>query len=156
MHLRGESIRGAQDVGWLRDLTVGRLMVSAPPTIPAETSLRAFRAAYPLGSAHVVVAVDEAGRYKGLVLVPEAHAAPLEDNEDGGPISAVARLPETSLHPDVDVRMALAIFDAAQTDTLAVTERENGVVVGLLGEAFAARRYAQETDLAAKGVLGGG
>ena len=27
LHLRGESIRGAQDVGWLRDLTVGRLMV---------------------------------------------------------------------------------------------------------------------------------
>jgi CIC family chloride channel protein len=156
LHLRGESIRGAQDVGWLRDLTVGRLMVSAPPTIPAETSVRAFRAAYPLGSAHVVVAVDEAGRYRGLVLVPEAHAAPLAENGDGGPISAVARLPETSLHPDVDVRMALAIFDAAQSDTLAVTERETGVVVGLLGEAFAARRYAQETDLAAKGVLGGG
>ncbi|MGA2494821.1 MAG: chloride channel protein, partial [Roseiarcus sp.] len=144
------------DVGWLRDLTVGRLMVSAPPTIPAETSVRAFRAAYPLGSAHVVVAIDEAGRYKGLVLVPEAHAAPLEENEDGGPISAVARLPETSLHPDVDVRMALAIFDAAQTDTLAVTERETGVALGTLSEAFAARRYAQEVDLAARGVLGGG
>ena len=82
LHLRGESIRGAQDVGWLRDLTVGRLMVSAPPTIPADTSLRAFRAAYPLGSAHVVVAVDEAGRYRGLVLVPEAHAASLAENED--------------------------------------------------------------------------
>jgi hypothetical protein len=30
------------------------------------------------------------------------------------------------------------------------------LVVGTLSEAFAARRYAQETDLAAKGVLGGG
>jgi len=156
LHLRGESIRGAQDVGWLRDLTVGRLMVSAPPTIAAETSVRAFRAAYPLGSAHVVVAIDEAGRYKGLVLVPEAHAAPLAENEDGGPIAAVARLPETSLHPDVDVRTALAIFDAAQTDTLAVTERETGAALGTLSEAFAARRYAQEVDLAARGVLGGG
>jgi CIC family chloride channel protein len=156
LHLRGESIRGAQDVGWLRDLTVARLMVSAPPTTPAATSVRAFRAAYPLGSAHVVVAVDEAGRYRGLILVPEAHAAPLDENEDGGPISAVARLPETTLRPDVDARSALAIFDAAQADTLAVTERETGVVVGLLSEAFAARRYAQETDQAARGVLGGG
>jgi chloride channel protein, CIC family len=156
LHLRGESIRGAQDVGWLRELTVGRLMVAAPPAIAAETSVRAFRAAYPLGSAHVVVAVDEGGRYQGLVLVPEAHAVTLAEGEDGGPIAAVARLAETSLHPDVDVRVALGIFDAAQSDTLAVTERETGVVVGLLGEAFAARRYAQETDLAAKGVLGGG
>ena len=36
----------------------------------------------------------------------------------------VARLPETTLHPDVDARSALAIFDAAEADTLAVTERE--------------------------------
>jgi CIC family chloride channel protein len=156
LHLRGESIRGAQDVGWLRDLTVARLMVRSPPTTPAEASLRAFRAAYPLGSAHVVVAVDEAGRYRGLVLVAEAHAAPLGENDDGGPISAVARLPETTLHPDVDARSALPIFDAAETDTLAVTERETGLVVGLLGEAFAARRYSQEADQAARGVLGGG
>ncbi|MGD1036851.1 MAG: chloride channel protein [Roseiarcus sp.] len=156
LHLRGESIRGAQDIGWLRDLTVARLMVRSPPTTPAQASVRAFRAAYPLGSAHVVVAVDEAGRYRGLVSVAEAHAVPLGENEDGGPISAVARLPATTLHPDVDARSALAIFDAAEADTLAVTERETGLVVGLLGEAFAARRYAQETDQAAKGVLGGG
>jgi CIC family chloride channel protein len=156
LHLRGESIRGAQDVGWLRDLTVARLMVRSPPTTPAEATVRAFRAVYPLGSAHVVVAVDEAGRYRGLVLVPEAHAAPLREDEDGGPILRLARLPQTTLHPDVDARSALAIFDAAETDTLAVTERETGLVVGLLTEAFAARRYAQETDQAAKGVLGGG
>ena len=88
-------------------------------------------------------------------MVPEAHAVSLQEGEDGGPMSAIARLPETSLHPDLDARTALAIFDAAQTDTLVVTERETGAVVGLLGEAFAARRYAQETDLAARGVLGG-
>jgi CIC family chloride channel protein len=156
LHLRGESIRGAQDVGWLRDLTVARLMVRSPPTTPAEATVRAFRAVYPLGSAHVVVAVDEAGRYRGLVLVPEAHAAPLREDEDGGPVLRLARLPQTTLHPDVDARSALAIFDAAEADTLAVTERETGLVVGLLTEAFAARRYAQETDQAARGVLGGG
>ena len=156
LHLRGESIRGAQDIGWLRDLTVARLMVRSPPTIPADATLRAFRAAYPLGSEHVVVVVDAAGRYRGLAVVAEAHAVPLEDDHDGGPISEVARLPETTLHPDVDARSALAIFDAAEADTLAVTERESGVVVGLLGEAFAARRYSQEADQAARGVLGGG
>ena len=93
---------------------------------------------------------------KDLCRCPKRTPRRWKTNDDGGPISAVARLPETSLHPDVDARTALAIFDAAQTDTLAVTERETGVVIGLLGEAFAARRYAQETDLAAKGVLGGG
>ena len=29
LHLRGETIRGGQDVGWLRDLTVGRMMAPA-------------------------------------------------------------------------------------------------------------------------------
>jgi len=69
LHLRGESIRGALDVGWLRDLTVGRLMARSPPTTPEETSISAFRQAYPLGSAHFVVAVDSAGHYRGLVQV---------------------------------------------------------------------------------------
>ena len=64
--------------------------------------------------------------------------------------------PATTLHPDDDIRAALDLFGAAQTDTLAVTARETGQVLGTLGEAFAARRYAQETDGAMKGVLGGG
>ena len=33
---------------------------------------------------------------------------------------------------------------------------ESEQVLGTLGEAYAARRYAQETNLAMKGVLGGG
>ena len=65
LHLRGETIRGGQDVGWLRELTVGRMMAPAPPRFPADQSVRAFREAYPLGSANVVVAVGEKGDIKG-------------------------------------------------------------------------------------------
>ena len=155
LHLRGESIRGAQDVGWLRDLTVGRLMVRSPPTFPAKGTVRAFREAYPLGSAHVVVAVDEAGRYRGLIGVPEAHALTFPDDDDGGSAAAIVRMPQTTLHPDVDVRSALSIFDAAAADTLAVTDRATAAVIGTLSESFAARRYAQETSRR-QGVLGGG
>ena len=156
LHLRGETIRGGQDVGWLRDLTVGRMMAPAPPTFPADQSVRAFREAYPLGSANVVVAVGEDGRYQGLIHVPEAHALALENGEDGGPIAAIAHLPATVLHPDDNVRRALDVFGASQADTLVVTARGTEQVLGTLGEAYAARRYAQETNLAMKGVLGGG
>ena len=31
LHVRGESIRSAQDVGWMRDLTAGRLMRTDMP-----------------------------------------------------------------------------------------------------------------------------
>ena len=156
LHLRGETIRGGQDVGWLRDLTVGRMMAPAPPRSPADQSLRVFREAYPLGSANVVVAVDQNGRYQGLIHVAEAHAQALENGGDGGPIAAIVRLPATVLHPDDNVRRALDIFGASQADTLAVVARGTGQVLGTLGEAYAARRYAQETNLAMKGVLGGG
>ena len=156
LHLRGETIRGGQDVGWLRDLTVGRMMVRSPRVFPADQSVRAFREAYPIGSANVVVAIGEDGRYQGLVHVAEAHALPLENGEDGGPVGAVAHAPATVLHPDQDIGVALEAFEAAHADTLAVTARGTDQVLGTLGEAYAARRYAQETNLAMKGVLGGG
>jgi chloride channel protein, CIC family len=156
LHLRGETIRGGQDVGWLRDLTVGRMMVRSPRVFPADQSVRAFREAHPVGSANVVVAIGEDGRYQGLIHVAEAHAAPLENGDDGGPVGAVAHAPATVLHPDQDIGAALEAFNAAHADTLAVTARGTDQVLGTLGEAYAARRYAQETNLAMKGVLGGG
>ena len=156
LHLRGETIRGGQDVGWLRDLRVGRMMVRSPPVFSADQSVRAFRDAYPIGSANVVVAIGEDGRYQGLIHVAEAHALPLENGDDGGLVAAIAHAPATVLHPDQDIGAALEAFDAAHADTLAVTERGTDQVLGTLGEAYAARRYAQETNLAMKGVLGGG
>ena len=156
LHLRGETIRGGQDVGWLRDLTVGRMMVRSPPVFPADQSVRAFREAYPIGSANVVVAIGEDGRYQGLIHVAEAHALPLENGDEGGPVGAVAHAPATVLHPDQDIGVALEAFEAAHADTLAVTVRGTDQVLGTLAEAYAARRYAQETNLAMKGVLGGG
>ncbi len=156
LHLRGETIRGGQDVGWLRDLRVGRMMVRSPPVFSADQSVRAFRDAYPIGSANVVVAIGEDGRYQGLIHVAEAHALQLENGDDGGPVGAIAHAPATVLHPDQDIGAALEAFDVAHADTLAVTERGTDQVLGTLGEAYAARRYAQETNLAMKGVLGGG
>jgi chloride channel protein, CIC family len=156
LHLRGETIRGGQDVGWLRDLTVGRMMVRSPPVFPADRSVRAFRESYPVGSANVVVAIGEDGRYRGLIPVAEAYSQPIENGDEGGPVAAIAHLPATVLHPDQDIGAALAAFDVAHADILAVTARGTDQVLGTLAEAYAARRYAQETNLAMKGVLGGG
>ncbi|HEX3438818.1 MAG TPA: chloride channel protein, partial [Pseudolabrys sp.] len=80
-HLRGETIRSAADVGWIRDLTVGQMMRSDVRTTPVETPVSAFREAFPLGSTNQVIAVDEDGRYAGMVLVAEAHAGELPTSE---------------------------------------------------------------------------
>ncbi|MGH6682747.1 MAG: chloride channel protein, partial [Pseudolabrys sp.] len=76
-HLRGETIRSAADVGWIRDLTVAQMMRSDVRTTPVETAISAFREAFPLGSTNQTIAVDEDGRYAGIVIVADAHAAEL-------------------------------------------------------------------------------
>ena len=55
--MRGEGIRSPHDVGWLRDLTVGRLMRRDLRTVRTDTRLAAFRREIPLGAAEQVVAV---------------------------------------------------------------------------------------------------
>src|ERR1700694_4616016 len=67
-HLRGETIRSAADVGWIRDLTVRRLMRPDVTTVNADMPIDEFRRKFPLGSKTQVVAVAAAGRYVGLVL----------------------------------------------------------------------------------------
>ena len=58
LHLRGETIRSAADVGWIRDLTVRRLMRPDVTTVDAGMPIEEFRSKFPLGSKTQVVAVD--------------------------------------------------------------------------------------------------
>ena len=152
LHLRGETISGAQDVGWRRELTVARLMDRDPAQMSAKASVAEFCLAHPLGSAHVVVLTDPPGTYAGLVFVPEAHAA-APGSGDAVPIASVARQVEVSLRPDMDVKAAMIRFESAQSDVLAVTDGESGALLGTLTEAYASRRYAEAVDMAARGIL---
>src|SRR5579875_1513313 len=61
-HLRGEAIRSAVDVGWMRNLTVGKMMRREFRRVPLDTTISAFRRDFPLGAANRVVAIDEQGR----------------------------------------------------------------------------------------------
>ncbi|MDE3177686.1 MAG: chloride channel protein [Pseudomonadota bacterium] len=151
LHLRGEDITGAHDVGWVRTILVAGMMDAKLRTMPVDATLAAFRLAHPLGSSHYVALVDAQNRYQGVVSTPEAHAV----GEDSAPVAALARLKDRTLKPDQNIREALDAFEAAESDQLVVTDAE-GKVLGALGEAYAARRYAAAVDRAAKGVLGGG
>jgi len=48
LHLRGETIRSAHDVSWMRNLTAGKMMRRDVKTVPAATSLAEFRRRFPL------------------------------------------------------------------------------------------------------------
>ncbi len=143
-HLRGESIRSAVDIGWMRNLTVGRMMRREVRTVRADTSLSSFRRDFPLGATTQVVVVDETDRYRGLALVSEAHAAP----EDGAKkVETILHDTRTVLLPQMTIKEAVAQFEAAESDALAVVDtRESGRVIGLLTEQYALRRYSDELD----------
>ncbi|WP_371835940.1 chloride channel protein [Ochrobactrum sp. SSR] len=57
-HLRGEAIRSAHDIGWIRNLTVSRMMRHDVRTVLIDTDIETFRHDFPLGSTQRVIAVD--------------------------------------------------------------------------------------------------
>ena len=150
-HLRGETIRSAADVGWIRDLTVGRMMRRDPPTVPVDTYVSDFREAFPLGSANQVVAVDDDGRYAGLIVVAEAHSKELTDSL---PIREVLSHVDDVLLPEMTVQEAVAVFDRAETEALPVVDSPDMKrVIGLLTEAHALRRYTEESEVHRRELL---
>ncbi|MFT3973869.1 MAG: chloride channel protein [Amaricoccus sp.] len=151
-HLRGETIRSAADVGWIRDLTVGRMMRPDLKTVPRNTGLDDFRRLYPLGSATRVVALDPEGRYAGMVIVADAHGITDPGIRD---IAPLLRLTATMLKPTMNIREAALLFDRAEAEALAVTDMQNRPV-GLLTEAYVLRRYADESERRRREMLGEG
>jgi CIC family chloride channel protein len=151
-HLRGETIRSAADVGWIRDLTVRRLMRPDVTTVNADMPIDEFRRKFPLGSKTQVVAVDAAGRYVGLVLVPEAHAP---DIELANGLIGILHHRDVVLHPVMNIQEAIAVFDAAEAESLAVVETGGeGRPIGILTEVHAMRRYAEESEQRRREIVG--
>jgi CIC family chloride channel protein len=152
LHLRGETIRSAADVGWIRDLTVRRLMRPDVTTVDSTMPIEEFRAKFPLGSKTRVVGVDAAGRYVGLALVAEAHAPDLE--APNGLID-ILHYRDVVLHPIMNIREAIAVFDAAEAEQLAVVEAEGEHrPIGVLSEAHAMKRYAEESEQRRREAVG--
>ncbi|MBN9000397.1 MAG: chloride channel protein [Rhizobiales bacterium] len=152
LHLRGETIRGAQDVGLLRDLTVGRMMRTDVRTVLATLRLDAFRSAFPLGSTQRVVVVDPAGTYFGIVVVADAHGT---QPDDEATVADICRYRDAVLLPQMGAREAATAFDRAESEELAVVDDPAGRrVIGFLSEAYLMRRYAEELDKARRDLSG--
>jgi len=152
LHLRGETIRSAADVGWIRDLTVRRLMRPDIPTVNADMPIEQFRGRFPLGSKTRVVAVDATGRYVGLALVADAHAPDLEAKSG---LAGILHYRDVVLHPVMNIQEAIAVFDAAEAESLVVVESgDEHRPIGILTEAHAMRRYAEESEQRRREAVG--
>jgi CIC family chloride channel protein len=151
-HLRGETIRSAADFGWMRELTVGKMMRHDVRTVPVAATVASFREAFPLGSPAYVIAVDERGRYVGMISVADAHAAELSPDKS---IKALLRYTDGILLPGMTIKEAVLAFDRAEAEALAVVDSyADRRVIGLLTEAYALRRYTAELERRRQELVG--
>ena len=151
-HLRGETIRSAADVGWMRDLTVSKMMRHDVRTVAANATVAAFRGAFPLGSPAYIIAVDEQGRYAGMVAVADAHATEISPEQS---IKSLLRYADGVLEPGMSIKEAVLAFDRAEAEVLAVVNSySDRRVIGLLTEAYALRRYSAELERRRQEMIG--
>ncbi|MBW8777558.1 MAG: chloride channel protein, partial [Stenotrophomonas sp.] len=134
MHLRGETIKSARDVGWVQNLNAGRLMRKGVATAPSDLDAEAFRQRFPLGSGSRVIVYGDGVK-------PETAIGELAENRD------------VSLSPASDVVSVMQRFDQTQADELAVVAAD-GQVLGVVSEAFVRKRYAEELDKRQRELMG--
>jgi CIC family chloride channel protein len=146
-HLRGESIRSSHDVGWIRNLTVDKLMRADVKTAKLSLTLQQFREAFPLGSTQRVVVVDDKDKYVGLVLIPELYEAPVEAEEEKGNLADFLRYKTDLLFPSMNAKQAVSVFEKSQSEALAVVDNLiERRVLGQLSESHTLKRYSEELD----------
>ena len=114
-HLRGETIRSAADIGWMRELTVGKMMRRDLRTAAAAGTVGAFRDAFPVGSTTYVIAVDDDKRYAGMVRVADAHAAEVSPGET---VRDLLHYANDMLLPGMAIKDAVLAFDRAEAESL--------------------------------------
>ena len=142
-HLRGETIRSAADIGWIRTLTVDSMMRRDLACVVQSETLDGFCAKFPLGSTNRVVVVDDNAHYAGIVWLAEAHSP----HPAGTSVGDIMHRVVSVLYPVLTVKDAIDIFADAGADALAVVESsKNPRVLGLLNEHYALRRYSEELD----------
>lgn len=150
LHTRGENIRSARDVSWVKNLSAGKMMQRSTEMAAETDKIAAFRRRFPLGSTGRVVVLDAAGRYMGIVETAKAFDPELSLDET---IGVIASTEDPTLAPSDDVRAIMAAFDKSEAPYLAVIDEE-GTLLGTLSERFVRRRYAEEIEKAQRDVFG--
>ncbi|HEX6785181.1 MAG TPA: chloride channel protein [Sphingomicrobium sp.] len=150
LHTRGENIRSARDVGWIRNLTAGKMMQRSPDTIASSATVDEFRRRFPLGSTGRVVVLNDSGRYLGIVETTKAFDPGLAAETAMG---SVAGTEDPALSPSEDVRSIMQSFDVSDAPYLAVID-DDGTLLGTLSERFVRRRYAEEVEKAQRELFG--
>lgn len=149
-HLRGENIRSGVDVGWMRNLTVERMMRTEVPTLSATTSVGEARDAYPGATPRYIVLRDAQRRYVGVIENVSLHSRRYNDTT---PVTELVQEGDITLPPCTSLSVALDSFERTTRPALAVVNEE-GMVMGLLSERYVLRRYAEELERTRRELAG--
>jgi CIC family chloride channel protein len=143
-HLRGEVIRGPQDVGWVRQLSATSLMRSdfenALSTTPVAEAQKMFSPA----QVRQIVLRDPNGTYAGIVTSADLHSIATDDNL---PLATIARQQDEFLLPGASIRDIMKAFERSEADVLAVLDRvDHRAAIGTVSEAHVLRTYGEELE----------
>lgn len=144
-HLRGEVIRGPQDVGWVQQLRATSLMradfENALSTMPIAEAQKMFSPA----RVRQILLRDPNGTYAGLVSSADLHSIATKDDL---PLSTLAQQTEEFLLPAATIREIMAAFERTEADVLAVVDRpDHRAAIGTVSEAHVLRTYGEELEL---------
>ena len=143
-HLRGEAIRGPQDIGWVRQMSAASLMrtdfENALTTMPIGEAQKLFSPA----QVRQVVLRDTNGIYAGIVAAATLHSVANQDDE---PLGSLAQQQDECLLPTTSVREILKAFERSEADVLAVVDRaDHRAAIGTLSESHVLRTYGEELE----------
>ncbi|GAN71799.1 chloride channel protein [Acetobacter syzygii] len=149
-HLRGENIRSGVDVGWMRTLTVGRMMRTQLDLLDASTTVANARTIFAGRMPRYIVLHDGYNHYAGLLesnLIQSIAIAPDQ------PLAAIVDNDGEVLSPDYSIGHAVAAFERTARPALAVTDKD-GRILGILSERYVLRRYAEELERTRRELAG--
>jgi CIC family chloride channel protein len=154
-HQRGIGIRSPHDIGWLADLTVGRLMRTDTKVVLDATPLRELREKFPPGSAKHVLVVSESGAFVGTLDMAAIHDEKQDEALDSRSAREFATHGDLFLEPYENVRTALGRFEETEVEFLPVVDSPNDkAIIGYLTEQYALRSYNQELERRRNADLG--
>lgn len=150
LHLRGETVKSARDVGWIKTLTAGSMMRREASPTPADITIAEFRRRFPLGSTSRVILADGEGHYAGIAQPSAAYRDGVDDNAE---VRTIAQAQDAALKPEMDIVTVMRAFDTLGGDEMAVIAPDRSVL-GLVSEGYVRRRYAEEIEKAQRDLFG--
>ena len=145
-HLRGLKITGAEDIGWIDSLTIGRVMRRDGKTVPTEMSVAAMRKAFPLGAIPQLFATED-GRLVGTIDPADLWAPDLGGIPEEVSAADLMQPVEATLLMTDNLQSSLKKFSEAKLEILPVVEDPQSLrLIGYLTEAEALKSYSRELE----------